>query len=254
MFKQNTASYCNEALACLLDEKRCPVVFPTDSPRFSEDQVLYDLRFQLMHLTQRSQYMEVRMLETCIHTLMHHMPGRTPTTKKKLMSKLSCDSQYAEEIQDGARTVPQLCSCTTATKRQRETEDRNAVLGGLADADQLVRVNVRRKMYVERRDCVNLVEALALHGESVDATWAEDFSALIKFAADKSRDAVVKDDHLCGTTREKQQMQAETINRSALRIRVIIMFLFVFVLQRKVVLYRKAEPKRSEAHGFHMRI
>ena len=81
VFKQNTASYCNEALACLLDEKRCPVVFPTDSPRFSEDQVLYDLRFQLMHLTQRSQYMEVRMLETCIHTLMHHMPGRLYLSK-----------------------------------------------------------------------------------------------------------------------------------------------------------------------------
>ena len=32
------------------------------------------------------------------------------------------------------------------------------------------------------------------------------------------------------------------------------MFLFVFVLQRKVVLYRKAEPKRSEAHGLHRRI
>ena len=109
-------------------------------------------------------------------------------------------------------------------------------------------------LFLLESGCVNLVEALALHGESVDATWAEDFSALIKFAADKSRDAVVKDDHLCGTTREKQQMQAETINRSALRIRVIIMFLFVFVLQRKVVLYRKAEPKRSEAHGLHRRI
>jgi hypothetical protein len=40
------------------------------------DQVIHDLQFQVMHLTQRSQYMEVRMLETCIHTLMHHMPGR----------------------------------------------------------------------------------------------------------------------------------------------------------------------------------
>ncbi len=63
-------------------------------------------------------------------------------------------------------------AASTATKRRREIEDRNAVLGGLVDADQLVRVNVRRRTYVNRRDCVNLVEALALHGESVDATWA----------------------------------------------------------------------------------
>jgi hypothetical protein len=61
----------------------------------------------------------------------------------------------------------------------------------------------------------------------VDATWGEDFSALIKFAADKSRDAFVQDDHLCGTTREKQQMKAETINRSALRMRVILCWLLL---------------------------
>ena len=102
---------------------------------------------------------------------------------------------------------------TTATKRQRETEDREAVLGGFANAKQLVRVNVRRKTYLVRRDCVDLVKTLALHGESVDATWAEDFSALIKFATDKSRDGAVRDDHLRGTTRENQQMRAETINR-----------------------------------------
>ena len=104
-------------------------------------------------------------------------------------------------------------STTTAAKRQRETEDREAVLCGFANAKQVVRVNVRRKTYLVRRDCVGLVETLALHGESVDATWAEDFSALTKFATAKSRDGAVRDDHLRGTTREKQQMRAETINR-----------------------------------------
>ena len=74
--KQNTAGYCNEALACLLDTKRRPVLFPKDSDRFSMTQVLNDLSFQVLHLPHRSQYMEVRMLETCIHTVMHHMPGR----------------------------------------------------------------------------------------------------------------------------------------------------------------------------------
>jgi hypothetical protein len=52
---------------------------------------------------------------------------------------------------------------------------------------------------------VGLVKTLALHGESVDATWAEDFSALTKFATAKSRDGAVRDDHLRGMTREKQQ-------------------------------------------------
>ena len=76
VYEQNTTGYCNEALACVLDTKRNPVVFPKDSDRCTVDQVIHDLQFQAMHLTQRSQYMEVRMLETCIHTLMHDMPGR----------------------------------------------------------------------------------------------------------------------------------------------------------------------------------
>ncbi len=75
VYEQNTTGYCNEALACVLDTKRNPVVFPKDSDRCTVDQVIHDLQFQAMHLTQRSQYMEVRMLETCIHTLMHDMPG-----------------------------------------------------------------------------------------------------------------------------------------------------------------------------------
>ena len=53
--KQNTAGYCNEALACLLDKKRRPVLFPKDSDRFSMTQVLNDLGFQVLHLTHRSQ-------------------------------------------------------------------------------------------------------------------------------------------------------------------------------------------------------
>jgi hypothetical protein len=87
------------------------------------------------------------------------------------------------------------------------------------NAEQVGRVNVRRKTYLVRRDCVDLVKTLALHGKSVDATWA-DFSALIKFATAKSRDGFVRKN--CGTTREKQQMRAELINRSALGIRVIL--------------------------------
>jgi hypothetical protein len=52
VYGQNTTGYCNEALACVLDTKRNPVVFPEDSNRCTVDQVIHDLQFQVMHLTQ----------------------------------------------------------------------------------------------------------------------------------------------------------------------------------------------------------
>jgi hypothetical protein len=103
---------------------------------------------------------------------------------------------------------------TTAAKRQREKLDREAVIRGFANTEQTVRVNVRRKTYLVRRDCVDLVKVLAVHGANVDATWAEDFLDLNQFAAAKSLDNVVYNESLLMLGREKQQQRAESIDRA----------------------------------------
>ncbi len=69
---------------------------------------------------------------------------------------------------------------------------------------------------------MDIVAALAAHGESVDATWGEDFLALIQFVAANSRDTAVHDERLIAMGREKQQQRAEILNSSALGIRVIL--------------------------------
>jgi|LauGreDrversion4_2_1035121.scaffolds.fasta_scaffold296530_2 hypothetical protein len=71
-----SANYVKEALACMLDPQRNPVLFPKDADACSIGQVLEDFEFQVINLTQRSQYCEIRMLETCIQSALHDLPGR----------------------------------------------------------------------------------------------------------------------------------------------------------------------------------
>ena len=68
-------NYVKEALACVMDSQRNPVLFPKDADACSIDQVLEDFGFQVINLTQRSQYCEIRMLETCIQCALHKMPA-----------------------------------------------------------------------------------------------------------------------------------------------------------------------------------
>jgi hypothetical protein len=76
IYELGSANYVKEALACVLDSQRNPVLFPKDADACSIDQVLEDFEFQVINLTQRSQYCEIRMLETCIQCALHEMPGR----------------------------------------------------------------------------------------------------------------------------------------------------------------------------------
>ena len=113
---------------------------------------------------------------------------------------------------------------TNAVKRQRQVQDRESVLGGVATADQALRVNVRRKKHLVRRDCVDLVDALQLHGdgEVVDASWAADFQALVQFQRSVALDNFVHNEHLRELGREKQRLRAEAINHSNLGVRVML--------------------------------
>jgi hypothetical protein len=61
---------------------------------------------------------------------------------------------------------------------------------------------------------VDLVKVFAVHGEKLDATWAEDFLDLNQFAAAKSLDSLVYNESLLVLGREKQQQRAESINRA----------------------------------------
>ena len=57
-----------------------------------------------------------------------------------------------------------------------------------------MRVNVRRKTRLVRRDCVDLVKSLAVHGKSIYAIWGLDFSVINKIENHYARDDTV---HSC---------------------------------------------------------
>ena len=76
IYELGSANYVKEALACVMDSQRNPVLFPKDADACSIDQVLENFGFQVINLTQRSQYCEIRMLETCIQSALHDLPGR----------------------------------------------------------------------------------------------------------------------------------------------------------------------------------
>jgi hypothetical protein len=62
----------------MIDEERNPVIFSVNEAhqRFTVEQVIDDLQFQVMELHSSTQYCDVRKLETCIHVALHDQPGR----------------------------------------------------------------------------------------------------------------------------------------------------------------------------------
>ena len=70
-----SANYVKEALACMLDPQRNPVLFPKDADACSIGQVLEDFEFQVINLTQRSQYLWHQEKKSCSEEKHCHSNG-----------------------------------------------------------------------------------------------------------------------------------------------------------------------------------
>ena len=73
--------YVREALASIIppqkeQETRTPVITGHDGNVLDVTQVLDDLHFEVVHLYSSNQYCNIRMLETCVHRVLHDQPGR----------------------------------------------------------------------------------------------------------------------------------------------------------------------------------
>ena len=57
-------------------ETRTPVITGHDGNVLDVTQVLDDLHFEVVNLYSSNQYCNIRMLETCVHRVLHDQPGR----------------------------------------------------------------------------------------------------------------------------------------------------------------------------------